>query len=65
MSDEEHSDYPEEQQTAERKSSRRGRHFDKVEVSKDTGWIDFAIFWLFKAWFCCQCPLKSNVNLSI
>ena len=35
MSDEEHSDsefyYPEEQETAERKASRRGRHFDKVE----------------------------------
>ena len=34
MSDEEHSDsefyYPEEQETAERKASRRGRHFDKL-----------------------------------
>ena len=41
MSDEEHSDsefyYPEEQETAERKASRRGRHFDKVETSGDTG----------------------------
>ena len=41
MSDEKHSDsefyYPEEQGTAERKTSRRGRHFDKVEVSGDTG----------------------------
>ena len=40
MRDEEHSDsgfyYPEEQEMAERKSSRRGRHFDKVEVSGDT-----------------------------
>ena len=40
MSDEEHSDskfyYPEEQETAERKASRRGRHFDKVEASGDT-----------------------------
>ena len=40
MSDEEHSDsefyYPEEQETAERKVSRRGRHFDKVEASGDT-----------------------------
>ena len=39
MSGEEHSDsgfyYPEEQETAERKASRRGRHFDKVgEASK-------------------------------
>ena len=42
MSDEEHSDsefyYPEEQETAERKASRRGRHFDKVEASGDTGY---------------------------
>ena len=41
MSDEEHSDsefyYPEEQETLERKASRRGRHFDKVEASGDTG----------------------------
>ena len=41
MSDEEHSDsefyYPEEQETAERKASRRGQHFDKVEASGDTG----------------------------
>ena len=41
MSDEEHSDsefyYPEEQETAERKTSRRGQHFDKVEASEDTG----------------------------
>ena len=41
MSDEEHSDsefyYPEEQETAERKASRRGRHFDKVEASGDNG----------------------------
>ena len=41
MSDEEHSDsefyYPEEQETAERKASIRGRHFDKVEASGDTG----------------------------
>ena len=40
MSDEEHSDsefyYPEEQETAESKASRRGRHFDKVEASGDT-----------------------------
>ena len=28
MTDEEH--YPEEQETAERKASRRGRHFDKL-----------------------------------
>ena len=37
MSDEEHSDsesyYSEEQETAERKASRRGRHFDKLEAS--------------------------------
>ena len=37
MSDEEHSDsefyYPKERETAERKASRRGRHFDKVEAS--------------------------------
>ena len=36
MSDEEHSYsefYPEEQETAERKASRRGRHFDKDEAS--------------------------------
>ena len=45
MSDGEHSDsefyYPEEQETAERKASRR--HFDKVEASGDTGMksIDF------------------------
>ena len=42
MSDEEHSDssfyYPEEQETAEKKASRRGRHFDKVEASGDTGY---------------------------
>ena len=25
--------YPEEQETAEKKASRRGRHFDKVEAS--------------------------------
>ena len=41
MSDEEHSDsdfyYPEEQETAERKASRYGQHFDKVETSGDTG----------------------------
>ena len=43
MSDEEleHLDsqfyYPEEQETAERKASRCGRHFDKVEASGDTG----------------------------
>ena len=41
MSDEEHLDsefyYPEEQETAERKASRRGQHFDKVEASGDTG----------------------------
>ena len=40
MSDEEHSDsefyYPEEQVTAERKVSRHGWHFDKVEASGDT-----------------------------
>ena len=39
MSDEEHSDsefyYPEEQETAETKASRRGRYFDKVEASGD------------------------------
>ena len=38
MSNEEHSDsefyYPEEQETAERKASRRGWHFDKVEASR-------------------------------
>ena len=42
MSDEEHSDsefyHPEEQETAERKASRRCRHFDKVEASGDTGY---------------------------
>ena len=36
MSDEEHSDsefyYPEEQETAERKASRRGRHFVKLKA---------------------------------
>ena len=41
MSDEEHSCsvfyYPEEQETAERKASRCGQHFDKVEASGDTG----------------------------
>ena len=40
MSDEEHLEiefyYPEEQETAERKASRLGRHFDKVEASGDT-----------------------------
>ena len=40
MSDEEHSCsefyYPEEQETAERKASRCGQHFDKVEASGDT-----------------------------
>ena len=45
MSDEEHSDsefyYPEEQETTEGKASRRGRYFDKVETSGDTGCIDF------------------------
>ena len=42
MSDEGHSDsefyYPEEQETAERNPSRRCRHFDKVEASRDTGY---------------------------
>ena len=41
MSDEEHWDnefyYPEEQETTERKASRHGWHFDKVEVSGHTG----------------------------
>ena len=41
MSDEEHSDsefyYPEEQETAESKTSLRFRHFDKVEANGDTG----------------------------
>ena len=41
MSDEEHPDsefyYPEEQETAERKASRRGRHFNKVEDGKLRG----------------------------
>ena len=41
MSDKEHSDsefyYPEEQETEERNASRRGRYFDKVEASGDTG----------------------------
>ena len=41
MSDEEHSYshfyYPEEQATAERKASRRAKHFDKGEASGDTG----------------------------
>ena len=41
MSDEEHWDsefyYPEEQETVERKASRRGRHFHNVEASGDTG----------------------------
>ena len=41
MSDEEHSNsefyYSEEQETAERKAGHRGGHFDKVEVSGDTG----------------------------
>ena len=40
MSDGEHSDsefyYPEEQETAESKTSLRFRHFDKVEASGDT-----------------------------
>ena len=40
MSDGEHSDsefyYPEEHEMAERKASRRGRHFNKVEASGDT-----------------------------
>ena len=43
MSDEGHSDsefyYPEEQETAERKASRRSRHFHKVEASLDTGYV--------------------------
>ena len=51
MSNEEHSDrefyYPEEQETAERKASRRVRHFDKVEASGDTGMKSY--FWLY--WF--------------
>ena len=42
MSDEERSDsefyYPEEQETAEIKASRRGSHFDKVEASGDSGY---------------------------
>ena len=42
MSVEEHPDsefyYPEEQKTAERKASRRGRHFDKVEGNGHTGY---------------------------
>ena len=42
MSDVEHWDsefyHPEEQDTAETNASRRGRHFDKVEVSGDTGY---------------------------
>ena len=41
MSNEEHSDsefyYPEEQETAKRKATRRCRHFDKVEIGGDTG----------------------------
>ena len=41
MSNEEHWDsqfyYPEEQEMSERKASGRGRHFDKVEASGDTG----------------------------
>ena len=41
MSDEKHPDseffYPEEQETADRNDSRRGRHFDKVEASGDIG----------------------------
>ena len=47
MSDEEHSDsefhYPEEQEMAERKASRRGRHFYLVEVSGDTGMKRYVI----------------------
>ena len=43
MSDGEDSDsafyYPEEEETAEKREwSRRGRHFDNVEASKDTGY---------------------------
>ena len=41
MSDEEHLNsefyYPEEQETAKRIASRRGRHFDEVEASGNTG----------------------------
>ena len=41
MSDEKDSDsefyYPEKQKMAERKASRRGRHFDKVEARGNTG----------------------------
>ena len=51
MSDEEHSDsefyYPEEQEIAERKASRRGRHFDKVEASGDAGWKASSIVLIF------------------
>ena len=40
MRDEEHSNsefyYPEDQETAERNTIRRRRHFDKVEASGDT-----------------------------
>ena len=47
MNDEENSDsefyYPQEQETAQRKASRRGRHFIKVDANGDTGMksIDF------------------------
>ena len=41
MKDEEHSESefycPQEQEMSERKASRHGRHFDKVETSGDTG----------------------------
>ena len=61
MSDEEHPDsefyYPEEQETAERKASRRGRHFNKVEDGKLRGPKDH----MFKQKALGKAPLEGPV----
>ena len=69
MSDEEHSDsefyYPKEQETAERKVSRRGRHFDKVEASGDTGMKSYSsgcINFRNKKWHIINYLLTSTVR---
>ena len=56
MSDEKHWDskfyYPEEQEAAERKASRHGRHFDKVEASGNTGYeklVPVALIFVIKS----------------
>ena len=64
MSDEEHSDsefyYSEEQEMAERKASRCGSHFDKVEASGDTGMK--SIYFRNKKWHIINYLLTSTVR---